>query len=64
MFKKLFNKSRKANEWFADYRMEDGRTGRVYDGFEIDIVENIARKAGHTAIYWSVNNGEWFNSWE
>ena len=64
MFAKLFKKSHEVDNWFADFRMEDGRTGRVFSVYEIEAVENNARKAGHKAIYWSVNGGEWFNSWE
>ena len=67
MMKKLFNKifGRKIeNDWFADFQMEDGRTGRVYDVMEVDAVESAAYEAGHKAIYWSVCGGEWFNSWE
>lgn len=50
-------------QWYADFRMEDGQTGRVYTVEEITSVENAAFKLGHKAIYWSVNGGEWFNSW-
>ena len=68
MFKKLlskvFKKSHEDDNWFADFRMEDGRTGRVFSVYEVDLVEGLAHKAGHKAIYWSVNGGEWFNSWE
>lgn len=60
---KFFKKNTTQDNWFADYRMEDGKTGRVYSTFEVDAVERVAYKKGHNAIYWSVKGGEWFNSW-
>lgn len=63
--KNLFKRNRKpVDNWYADYRMEDGSTGRITETIEIYRVENIAHERGHSAIYWSVNGGEWFNSWE
>lgn len=64
LFNKKINKTPIVEEWYADYRMEDGQTGRIYSSFEIDSVENAAYNRGHNAIYWSIKGGEWFNSWE
>lgn len=66
MFKKLLNrifqsKVKEDNSWYADYKMEDGRTGRVWSTFEVDAVERIAFKCNHKSLWWSVKGGEWFN---
>ena len=63
LFNRIFKKNTQENNnnWYADYRMEDGRTGRVWSTFEVDAVERIAFKNNHNELWWSVMGGEWFN---
>lgn len=65
MFKKIFRKNKKsAAEWYADYIRENGKTGRVYSTYEVDIVERLAIDHGENSILWSVCGGEWFDSFQ
>ncbi len=67
MFKKiknLFNKPVVVDDWYADFKMEDGQTGRVFSVWELEAVEGVARKRGHKSLMWSVKGDEWFDSFK
>lgn len=62
--KSLFQKSAPVDNWYADYRMEDGQTGRVFTLLEVCSVERVACKRGHKSLWWSVNGGDWFDGFK
>ena len=66
-FKKLFKKNADRGnqiEWYAEYKTDDGHTGRVDEVWMIDIIEQKAMKDGCKSCMWSVMGGEWFDSFQ
>lgn len=62
--KRLFTRKTEQNEWYAEYKMEDGQTGRVYDIWSVYSVEQIAYNRGHKSLWFSVMGGDWFDSFK
>lgn len=63
LFKKIICKPA-AEKWEAEYRMEDGQTGKCFSIYEVEAVERAADKRDHKSVWFRVNGGEWFNSFE
>jgi len=67
--KNLFKKSNTYNEkspadWKCEYRTESGDSGFCYSTLQVEALKSVEYKKGSKSLWFSINDGEWFDSFK